>query len=276
MKRLLFVCIACMTSCFMFAQTESDAKRVNRIKRDKTYIWAEATDVAEQVAYDAARSELNIKVDEYIEKNNMSAEASSIIVRNIGKYVNQVSLERGNMKRVFIYVQQGDIMRSEGETDVIEIVTPTEEANDSVIVEEPTVEKTDSVPSEEVLQMEEPVKKVTEEVVAKAKEAEQIETPVLEYLNTMPQKRVEVIKGLLSKNNISAAVEQMEKEQRAQRIKNFGEYASCKNIGMSFWLVNSGSGVTVLTPLKKGERVNLRTNKVDSLDNYSNGIWFRF
>ena len=54
----LFLFILMAFTHSLFAQNNSDARLIVKIKKDKSYLFAEATDSTEQVAYQTAKADM--------------------------------------------------------------------------------------------------------------------------------------------------------------------------------------------------------------------------
>lgn len=102
----LFICIASV-----FAQTaEEQKKTINNIKKNNSYIYAEATQADQQEAISLAQELLYQRVNEYIAKQKEFRSAKETVVINQNYATEQIQLPRGNMYRAFFYVKKSDIL----------------------------------------------------------------------------------------------------------------------------------------------------------------------
>ena len=91
-----------------FAQ-ESPLKQINQIKRDNSYLYAEATMENADDALDVARELLMKQVLEYVESNPKLSQSKDVIVKNVNANSASLSMKRGPMFRIFVYVKKSDI-----------------------------------------------------------------------------------------------------------------------------------------------------------------------
>ena len=84
-KSLLLTFIIMGTTALpALAQTGNNAKLITKIKKDQTYIFAEATDTTEEAAYKTAKAELDKYIEEYIITSGKAENADYVIVKGIG------------------------------------------------------------------------------------------------------------------------------------------------------------------------------------------------
>ena len=91
------------------AQEESPSKRINKIKRAGTYLYAEATSKTEEEAKDAAKALLLVEISEYVASKKKLAGADQVIVKDVQAAHQFISMNRGEMVRVFVYVKKNDV-----------------------------------------------------------------------------------------------------------------------------------------------------------------------
>lgn len=274
MKRIIFFITLLYVSMSVSAQTVSTAKQINNIKKDKKYIYAEYTDSTEQAAYSAAKSILDGKIDNYIQDKGLADGANTIIVKDIRKTVNKLSLPRGTKHYVFLYVKQTDIIKSETEVEAISIsnssqqtsVVPSDDiANvDEVSATPPAVSAVEPTVASPVV-AEAPIKAQPEQVVITG-----------DYMSKLPKYRQNTIKKLLEVKDLSQAQTTLNEEILILHVLDYGVKKDCPNSNKVYWVVNGKEGITVLSPATNGNRVNVKTGQTDTLYNYKEGLWFRF
>ena len=95
-----------------FAQTnvEEQKKKINSIKKDNAYLYAEITTNDQQTSLDMAEDMLNLEINKYIAEQKKLRSAQNIILRDREEFIESVSLPRGNMYRAFKYVKKEDIL----------------------------------------------------------------------------------------------------------------------------------------------------------------------
>lgn len=97
-----------------FAQTaEEQKKKINSIKKDKAYLYAEITTDNQQSALDLAEDMLNQEINKYVAEQKKLRSAQNILLRNTQEIMESISLPRGNMFRAFKFVKKSDIMAAD-------------------------------------------------------------------------------------------------------------------------------------------------------------------
>lgn len=245
-KRIVMFLLAVLTFQAGWSQ-QSDTKKINSIKRNKQYIYAEATMDTEDAAYQVAEELLTTYINEYIESKKKLNQAGSVIVKDITSKCDKIRMMRGDMFRVFVYVKKSDLI-------------PAENALTLVKPEEPATEP-DSLES---LQEEE----------GETFSGEIVRNENLK-LNVAWQQAV--VDELLTASSLTAAKALLNRLKAEYKIKRYGGYNECKNPADCFWLIADSAGIiqTVLGP-GTNERTNFKTLQYDWLQNHSgsNAIWF--
>lgn len=303
---LLTFIIMGTTSLSALAQTENSAKLITKIKKDQTYIFAEATDTTEEAAYKTAKAELDKYIEEYIITSGKAENAGYVIVKGIGLQANRLDLLRGTMHRVFLYVSQDDIIKTKGDFEVIEVghgesatsqSTPKTDTSETsptsaqttaspitttveVIENTPATKKKDTTEEENVEAIIEGAPDMDGDTPASSKTtaATGLSQSALSdnYFGNLPDYRKTVVKQVMKSDSFDEVLQVLSESRNSQFVKNYGDYKSCKSTDSSYWVVLTPNGIAVLSPLRSnGKRVNSRTGAADSLDNYDKGIWFK-
>ena len=98
----------------VFAQTtEEQKKKINSIKKDRAYLYAEITTDNQQSALDLAEDMLNQEINKYVAEQKKLRNAQNIVLRNRQEVMETISLPRGNMFRAFKFVKKGDIIAAD-------------------------------------------------------------------------------------------------------------------------------------------------------------------
>lgn len=221
----------------VFAQ-ESDTKKINSIKRNNQYIYAEATMSTEAEAYQIAEELLTTYINEYIETKKKLSQAENVIVKDVTGKCDKIQMRRGEMYRVFVYVKKSDLIPAD---NVVTFVKP-EAVPEPSEIDEPSGEDV----SDETLK-----------------------------LNVAWQQAV--IDELLATSSLTEVKAMLNRLKAEYKVKRYGNYDECNNPATCFWLIIDGNG-SVQTVLGPGvdQRANFKTLQYDSLKNYSgsNAIWF--
>lgn len=105
-----------------FSQTTEDLKKkINSIKKDNKYLYAEITTDNQQSALDLCEDMLNQEINKYVSEQKKLNNAQHIVLRNRQEVIESISLPRGNMFRAFRYVKKNDIIAA----DNVEVRTNT-------------------------------------------------------------------------------------------------------------------------------------------------------
>ena len=110
-NRLLSVLVAMLVAAFATADGNDETKKkINSIKKDSQYLYAEATASTEDEAHDIAEEILYDEINEWAAKKKKLQNSASLAVNNKQSLWTTISLPRGNMFRSFIYVKKSDIL----------------------------------------------------------------------------------------------------------------------------------------------------------------------
>lgn len=116
MKSRVFLLLLIFSSLFfmeMYADDIEDLKikkEINRVKKSNLYLYAEAVADSAEEAYNMAQEMLYDEVNEWAAKKRSLQGASNLVINNQQSLWTSLSLKRGKMARVFIYVKKSDIL----------------------------------------------------------------------------------------------------------------------------------------------------------------------
>ena len=109
-------------------------KEINRIKKNSSYLYAEATAPSEANARSAAELKLFDAISEWVEGQRKVRNSSNLIVNNRSELWTSLSMPRGsNMYRYFIYVKKKDIIPTD---NAVVIANPKQPAVDKQLQDE--------------------------------------------------------------------------------------------------------------------------------------------
>ena len=91
-----------------FGQTS--IQEINSIKRNKNCIYAEATMDTEKEASELAQELLVRYIEDYLKEDSLKGTFSDFVVKDIVGKSEKLSMKRGEMTRVFLYVKKDDII----------------------------------------------------------------------------------------------------------------------------------------------------------------------
>lgn len=299
-KRILMLMLGCILAVGMaFSQSSSTAKQINDIKRAGKYFYAESTLETEQEAREAATLMLANFINDYVNSNNLPQD-KKVKESDLAK-AQSLSMKRGPMMRVFLYVKKSDfipventnatpvkqesaIQESEIKKNPVEVAEKNKPEDRTVNAAKQTVpieEKKVEVKQVEPLS-EQSVEKITVQLMEKSTVQPTEQTATDENAGSL---RLSVawqqaaIDAMLKEPSLKEVMVLLSRLKAEYKVKRFGTYNECKNAALSFWVVcESDSNMSIVTILGPGtdKRVNFKSLQYDSLGNYSgkNVIWF--
>ena len=226
---------------------ESDSKKINKIKRDSQYLYAEATMKDAQEAHNTAIELLNGYIDEYVQTKKKYKSSDNIIIKDIEKNSQKIQMNRGEMVRVFVYVKKSDIIPADNST-MRQNAGKQEDTTGKKLQSEVT-----------------PITSDGQDIVG---------DPSLRL--SIPWQQ-DIVDNILGCSSLIEAKALMNRQKAEYKIKRIGNQANCRNAAECFWVIadDSGALVTVLGPGAE-TRTNFRTLQLDALENYKEmtAMWF--
>ena len=271
-KTLFTLVVSLLLAVTTFAQ-ESTSKQINKIKRDSDYLYAEATMETAEEALSVARELLMQQVQEYIGEKEKLSQAKDVLVKNVNAKSESISMMRGTMFRMFVYVKKNDI---EAVKNVTAINTATNTT--TVVVEQPVP----PVPAPET-----PVKVVEQEVVevVEGPVAEEVAVDVVESQGEavtdtgLPAWQQQAISDLLDCADATAVKAKLNRMKAEYKVKKYGTPNNCPNANEAFWVFfNTDGSVNTVLGAGATDRISFRDMQLTTLDKYKgmNALWFNF
>lgn len=288
MKNLLLLLTTAFLCLTGNAQNSDIANSINKIKRDRSYFYAESTSASEAEAKDAATIMLQSVVSEHNKQSGSSVDFNSLDIQYL-------QMMRGEYHRVFAYA------RKDGAKTVAVKVTETPvETQKPTPVPEPVINE--PVPNvdnglatknnelqQELSEKDRQLKELQEQLEAQRRENERLaqmckgqntpEPTPTTHVSDINQSHQGVIDILLQCANLNEVSAKLSRLQNEYRVKKYGTYEDCPNIASCYWIVlNRDSDMSMNTILSTGnEKTNLKTSQYDSLSKYTGHIliWFR-
>ena len=146
MKRKLILLLLCVLGLHdVSAQTQDVAKQISTIKRDTTYLYAEATMKDLDEAIVGAKSILEMKVGDWV-RSQKTNEGVEVCIAKVKDHSFEVQTRRGEYYRAFVYVKKSDIMPVTDRNEVVAFQVSSQEAdkpspNDAISEEAPVESK---------------------------------------------------------------------------------------------------------------------------------------
>lgn len=247
-KRYMMLAGAALMASIAMAQNTS--KEIYDIKRNESYIYAEATDRDAEKAFGMARDLLISFMVEYAQgERELSDDDHELIKKNVDR-LQRMQMARGEQMRVFVYIAKTDVLSTAASSP-----QPKAEPKPEV--------KAEPKPSAK------PEAKVT------PAQSKPLSQPLPQAVAGSWQEKV--INDLLACETLSQGKAMLNRLKAEYRVKRTGYMSTCTDPAVCYLLVGDAEGKlkTVLSP-GDGQRTNLRTKVADTLDNYdaNTAIWF--
>lgn len=260
-------------------QQPSVSKQINQIKRDQQYIYEEATHESAAEAESMAFELLLQRVNEYISENGGLSKASNVLVKDVKQKAEVLSMMRGTMYRVFVYVAKKDI---EGVSNATVInpssgttVTVSDNSNTIVDVQQTVVPaEENNAPSPKPEEKQAP-KPVIDPMYNNSNNQANKQSGNLE--NPLGGWQKSAIDGMLDCNDIAAVRAKLNRLKAEYKVKRYGTADNCPSVDSSWWAIfdKDGKLVTILGPASP-QRIDYKNMQYSSLSNYKgmDAIWF--
>ena len=197
---------------------------------------------------------LLMQVQDYVDSKPNLKKSGNVLVKDIGTNSESLSMMRGAMYRVFVYVKKSDI-----ET-VSNAVTLTTTTQSKPVPENPKTQET-------------PQPTVT----TKPAEPEAVEPNAVQP--ELPDWKMQAVKSLLACKNAEEVASKLKRMKSEYKIKRFGSSDNCPSIQDVFlvFFADDGTVADVLGP-GKSQRIGFKGMQEVSLENYigKQSIWFTF
>ena len=256
MKRKVAAILLAALAFSFVAAAQGGVRSANSIKRNPSYIYAEATMGTPQEAFEVASELLYVQAKEYVSEKKSFAD-KDILLRNIKSQQDSIQMRRGEMYKVFLYIKKSDIIDVDNVTLLNNSGSAQAASSAAAAVEEVTVE----IPS------------VNLEAESVPQPAE-IPSDASLKLSSLWQQNL--IDDLLDEPSFASAKAKLSRYKSEFKVKNTGPVSTCRNLPAAFLLVGkNGQVVTVLGPDEAG-RTDFKALNKTSLDRYQDAelVWF--
>lgn len=250
MNRLFLLILAVMIALpqvAAFGQEESPSKRINKIKRDGQYLYAEATAASEADATEAAKSLLMIEVSQYVASKKKLSNADQLVMKDLKAEQQSISMARGDMTRVFLYIKKKDIEPAESVTTV---------TREEIVAASP--------------QQEEKLESTVEPIVSETVKVSDA---------SLSDWQSRLVEDVASKGNLQQVKVALNKYKAQYKVKRIGSNGqTCPTPSEAFYACFDASGrlTALLGRDNGGQRKDYISNKSVSLNDYSSLtiVWF--
>ena len=250
--------IVCLLSVMMFVSAlwaQNSISDINRLKRDKDYLYGEATLDTKEAALKLAYELLEVEIKNWALSKNSSI--SSVLASKVYDYADTIVLKRHNMIRAFAYVKKSNLKAIKGKNIKVDV-------NKDVPLSKPLEE----IPQKEETVIETPATKV-ESIEPEAQ---------IEPLTASVAPEEKVLQELKDITSFYDLEKKMKPMKAAGEITDYGKYTTMTDPANCYLIIYDQQAV-VKAILGKGadKRKNLKTGVDDSEKNYHGcgAIWFK-
>lgn len=235
MRRIAkYMALLSLAPITMSAQTDvSDAiRQINDVKRDTSYLYAEATTATSEEAYDNAKTLLETSIEEWMKKQFGGSDIAGCIAKS-RKSMLQIKTRRGSLYRALVYVKKTDLMPYGADKDILVVPVDNQEERNAIdIAEAPSLPQPKSF------------------------------TPAV---RTLSQFESEMLK-VKTFDNLTTFIKD---KQNAGVISNYGKYATMPTNGKCYLFVyNQQGGIAAYLVMEDSVFINLTTGATDNIKNY--------
>jgi len=286
-----FVLLSLFLAFGLSAMAQRTMSDINRIKRDKSYLYGEATLDSKDAALKLAYELLEVEIKNWATQK--SADISTVLASGINDFADTIILPRGNMVRAFAFVKTSNLKTLKGKNLAVKVDQPLPEKTDTMsapvaeesvpVAEEPVPVAGKTVPvAEESVPVAEdsvPVAEVPTPVVEERTPETDTPSPVVDSPVTKARTiEDDVLEQLLPITTFYDLEETMKPLKAAGKILEYGKYATMTDPGACYLIVYDRQA-KIKAILDKGTTVrkNLKTGADDSEKNYHGcgAIWFK-
>lgn len=242
-KRIIYLFIVVCISTTIFAQEQDATTEINNIKAHvDEYIYAEVTSVTWEDAIDNAKYLLNIEIDEWLDRNNISEKTSYL--EKAHEFLKEIKAMRGDKYRAFVYIQINDIMS-------------LQDSGQRII----KIENGDNF--------------VDEKITTNEEKNQQTNIASLNSKNSLLSDIEQAMLSVIDANNIEAFIKKFRNEDK---ITSYGRMKDIPTNGECYIFVyNRDMGISAYLKKTTNGYINIKTGALDNLSNYKGcgAIWFR-
>ena len=266
-NRIIFLLSAIALTVSLCAQ--NSISDINRIKRDKNYLYGEATLEKKDAALKLAYELLEVEIKNWATEKK--AQISSVYATNIYEYADTIILPRHNMVRAFVFVKTSNLKAIKGKSVSVD-VDPDEPLAKHIVAQQNNV----SVEEPQVEPQQEAVPESQSESIHK----EEMVLPPVEDESTVKHSTIkeEVLSHLLSVSSFYDLEKTIKPLKEEGKITDYGKYSTMSDPANCYLIVYDQQA-QIKAFLDKGvtTRRNLKTGADDSEKNYHGcgAIWFK-
>ena len=266
-NRWTFLLFVVMMVTGLWAQ--NSISDINRIKRDKDYLYGEATLDKKDAALKLAYELLEVEIKNWA--TNKNSKISSVLASKVYEYADTLILQRHNMVRAFVYVKTSNLKAIKGKSLSVEV------DHDKPLTKPVAMQETEPEPVSQPEVKQEVKQEIKQEVKDEAVEPAivEIETPLPKEEKSIED---EVLQRLMAISTFYDLEKTIKPLQSEGKITDYGKYTTMKD-PLGCYLIIYDKQANIKAFLGKGlsSRPNLKTGVDDSEKNYPGcgAIWFK-
>jgi hypothetical protein len=267
-NRIIFLFFAIALTVSLCAQ--NSISDINRIKRDKNYLYGEATLENKDAALKLAYELLEVEIKNWATEKK--AQISSVYATNIYEYADTIILPRHNMVRAFVFVKTSNLKAIKGKS--VSVNVNQDEPLTKPVVDEPDIAAVEQEPQVE------PQQEAIPESQSESIHKEETVLPPVEDESTVKHSTIkeEVLSHLLSVSSFYDLEKTIKPLKEEGKITDYGKYSTMSDPANCYLIVYDQQA-QIKAFLDKGvtTRRNLKTGADDSEKNYHGcgAIWFK-
>lgn len=258
---------------FVMAHADSgNLEKINKIKKNHSYVYGEATMTDKPAALQAAMDILEANILEWVTERS-KADVEKIVATDIRHLVDTIFLRRVNMVRAFVYVKKSKLIPVFSKSGLA-IIDPNADADAPVVSD--VQGETRVIPSA----ADGHDRPTAPEPAEAAEESAAAPNPVSAASSGVANsKQLEALRQIQSLRSFFDLEKVMKPLKQQGVIADYGKYQTLKNPAEAYLIIYDPAG-NIRAVLGQGTdtRPNLKTHADDSLKNYRGcgAIWFKF
>ena len=270
-----FVSLLTMVLLAFSGYAQNSISDINRIKRDKNYLYGEATLDTREAAIKLAYELLEVEIKNWAATKN--AQINSVYASKVYEFADSIILQRHNMVRAFVFVKTSNLKAIKGKSMTVDV--KPDEVLTKAIPEPSTVEGNTISVKEEPVGKEETPTKGKEAVPTNVDTPTQIdlvkEEPAPANLQPVQPEAIQRLMAVTSFHDLEDVIKPLKAEGK---ITGYGKYTTMSDPA-SCYLIIYDKEANIKAFLGKGAvtRPNLQTGLSDSEKNYHGcgAIWLK-
>lgn len=279
MKKILLLSIL-LSACVVAQALDKSQKAINEIKKNREYLYGEATMSTQEEATSLAYELLQKEIVGWL-SDRASRPIENFPVKEVNKLTDTITTRRADMYRVFAYIKKNSLIPLFYDNGIVLLDSLDIGKNEEqlrVIIENHTYTRPDTMANEAVLQQIRSKMFATPEDAPKKEEANTSSASPKREVKPVSKTEAEVIRRVRQARNFFDLKNVLPQLKQEGLISNYGKLATANRLEQCHLIVYDAAG-NIKALLGRGEetRQNLNTGIDDSLENYRGcgALWFQ-